>query len=723
MLHLHRAEPAPTPSSTRSRELLAAPRRRSVRGRGRRRADPRHGAVAHPAAVARLGARRRAADGVCANVAFPSPRRLVGDAVAAASGIDPDDGPVAARAGGLAAAGGRRRAPDEPWLRALAGAPRRRRRRRGSGSRGRGASRPSGTSPTSSTATRCTGRRCVRAWAGGGRRRAPTTRAGRRELWRRLRARIGVPGPAERLERRVRAAAGGARARRPPGAALALRAHAPAGRPPRRPRRARRASRRPPLPPAPVARAVGRGRRRRVRGVTSAAGRPDRGAAREPPARLLGPGRARAAARARRRAAHADHHHPVERRRPRRSSPASRPTSGPTPARRRATPTSAAARPDDRSLAGPRLPRPRPPGRGPARRDPPPPRRRPDARAARRHRHVPGHRDVRAADPRHVRRGRGRPTRTDDALTAELRPPDLRVRLADRSLRQTNPVLGVVAAAARARRRRASPPRRSSTSPTASRSAGASGSTTTTSPALEEWVARERHPLGPRRRAPRAVQARAARAGHLAAGLDRVLLGVTMTEDERRLVGGVLPLDDVDSGAIDLAGRLAELVDRLDARARRARREPKPLDAWAAAIAEAADALTATAPRDAWQRARARAAPRRRRRRGGVAAPSRRRRSALPEVRALLADRLQGRPTRANFRTGHLTVCTLVPMRSVPHRVVCLLGLDDGVFPRKAPRDGDDLMLERPARRRPRRPHARTASCCSTRSWPPATGS
>ena len=35
-------------------------------------------------------------------------------------------------------------------------------------------------------------------------------------------------------------------------------------------------------------------------------------------------------------------------------------------------------------------------------------------------------------------------------------------------------------------------------------------------------------------------------------------------------------------------------------------------------------------------------------------------------------------------------------MRSVPHRVVCLLGLDDGVFPRKSPRDGDDLMLDDP---------------------------
>ena len=65
-------------------------------------------------------------------------------------------------------------------------------------------------------------------------------------------------------------------------------------------------------------------------------------------------------------------------------------------------------------------------------------------------------------------------------------------------------------------------------------------------------------------------------------------------------------------------------------------------------------------------------------------------------MRALLADRLAGRPTRANFRTGHLTICTLMPMRSVPHRVVCLLGLDDGVFPRRAPRDGDDLILTDP---------------------------
>ena len=59
---------------------------------------------------------------------------------------------------------------------------------------------------------------------------------------------------------------------------------------------------------------------------------------------------------------------------------------------------------------------------------------------------------------------------------------------------------------------------------------------------------------------------------------------------------------------------------------------------------------------------------------------------------ALISDAFRGRASRANFRTGTLTVCTMLPMRSVPHRVVCLLGVDDGVFPRRPPPDGDNII-------------------------------
>ena len=48
-----------------------------------------------------------------------------------------------------------------------------------------------------------------------------------------------------------------------------------------------------------------------------------------------------------------------------------------------------------------------------------------------------------------------------------------------------------------------------------------------------------------------------------AAGLERLLLGVTMDETDQHFIGTTLPLDDVDAGDVDLVGRLAELVDRV----------------------------------------------------------------------------------------------------------------------------------------------------------------
>ena len=52
-------------------------------------------------------------------------------------------------------------------------------------------------------------------------------------------------------------------------------------------------------------------------------------------------------------------------------------------------------------------------------------------------------------------------------------------------------------------------------------------------------------------------------AGTWAWGVDRLLLGVSMSEEGLPRVGGVLPVDDVQGGDVALVGRLAELVTRL----------------------------------------------------------------------------------------------------------------------------------------------------------------
>ena len=175
------------------------------------------------------------------------------------------------------------------------------------------------------------------------------------------------------------------------------------------------------------------------------------------------------------------------------------------------------------------------------------------------------------------------------------------------------------------------------------------------------------------------------------AGLDRILLGVAMSGEDHRRIGAALPLDDIASGDIDLAGRLAELADRLG-ECLAALQRAAGVHEWMRALRVGVRRLGDVAPADTWQVTQfERELARIEESAGGGGT-----RLGLADVRALFDARLGGRPTRANFRTGTLTVCTMVPMRSVPHRVVCLVGLDDGVVPRAGFVDGDDVLARRP---------------------------
>lgn len=57
-------------------------------------------------------------------------------------------------------------------------------------------------------------------------------------------------------------------------------------------------------------------------------------------------------------------------------------------------------------------------------------------------------------------------------------------------------------------------------------------------------------------------------------------------------------------------------------------------------------------------------------------------------------------PPKARFRAGGVTFCTLLPLRAVPFEVVCLLGMNEGAYPRPSAPAGDDLMA-RPELARP----------------------
>ena len=379
-----------------------------------------------------LGGGERA-DGVCANVVFPSPGALVRDALAAASDIDPDEDPWAER-----------RLPwpllevidgcaTEAWCRTLG---------RHLGVVGGGWFRDARFA-RSSTTRGCFARslnhpRCrlsparrmavaqklaglftaygaerpsmLLAWAAGddsdgyGDPLDPDL-AWQAELWRRLRDHIGVPSPAERIEPACARLREEARPRRPPGTAVGLRADPADHHPAQCPRRARRAARRPPLASAPLGRPVASRRRLARRGwCCRAPRRSDGGGAGAPAGAVARSGRPRDAGPAR----------GPHRRRGGRARPcagdarhlAGRAAARPAP--RRGSDRRPSARRGRPQHPGARLPRSAPAGRGAARGAARAARGRPDARAARHHRDVPGHRGLRAVDQRQLRGGGGR---------------------------------------------------------------------------------------------------------------------------------------------------------------------------------------------------------------------------------------------------------------------------------------------------------------------------
>jgi exodeoxyribonuclease V gamma subunit len=179
-------------------------------------------------------------------------------------------------------------------------------------------------------------------------------------------------------------------------------------------------------------------------------------------------------------------------------------------------------------------------------------------------------------------------------------------------------------------------------------------------------------------------------------GLDRLLVGYALPSGGRELFAGVLSFDEVEGQEAAIAGKLAEACERLFG-ALRALAAPRTLGAWRDALLEALAALTVADGEAAWQHqslqraldalcADADAA--------GLRGPV-----AFAVVRDALERSLDASHAERGFLRGGVTVCAMVPMRSIPFRVVCLLGLGDGAFPRHDRPLDFDLITKDGARR------------------------
>lgn len=176
-------------------------------------------------------------------------------------------------------------------------------------------------------------------------------------------------------------------------------------------------------------------------------------------------------------------------------------------------------------------------------------------------------------------------------------------------------------------------------------------------------------------------------------GLDRLLLGYAMTGKQRRLFEGVLPFDDMEGSAVELLGKLSECCERLFEFRRRVQ-AARTLAEWRGELTALLDSLLASTDETAYQHRQIRAALgtlEEQAKAGGFDG-----RIDLDSLRVRLEAILESGAPGRSFMTGGVTFCAMVPMRSVPFRVICLLGLNDDTFPRVQRPLGFDRMAEAP---------------------------
>ena len=65
-------------------------------------------------------------------------------------------------------------------------------------------------------------------------------------------------------------------------------------------------------------------------------------------------------------------------------------------------------------------------------------------------------------------------------------------------------------------------------------------------------------------------------------------------------------------------------------------------------------------------------------------------------LRDCLHEQLTSQRSSQRFLSGQINFCTLMPMRAIPFKVVCLLGMNDSDYPRSLPPMGFDLMVDHP---------------------------
>ncbi|MCB1734628.1 MAG: exodeoxyribonuclease V subunit gamma [Gammaproteobacteria bacterium] len=178
-------------------------------------------------------------------------------------------------------------------------------------------------------------------------------------------------------------------------------------------------------------------------------------------------------------------------------------------------------------------------------------------------------------------------------------------------------------------------------------------------------------------------------------GLRRLLLGYAVNDDRTR-IASVAPYPDIEGQEAVWLGNLAELIDRLGRWASELGKPATPAE-WLQTLPRLLNAFFDFGTEDEGGEARIRSALHQWWEQLDAASLGD---ASIPlsnaVVHAHLRTALETQTASHRFLNGAVSFCNMVPMRSIPFRVVCLLGMNDTDYPRTQPQLSFDRIAAKP---------------------------
>jgi len=177
------------------------------------------------------------------------------------------------------------------------------------------------------------------------------------------------------------------------------------------------------------------------------------------------------------------------------------------------------------------------------------------------------------------------------------------------------------------------------------------------------------------------------------AGLERLLLGFAMPGQDENMFGDVLPYDHVEGGETLVLGRFLDFTHQLFNHIH-SLTQPRTLYEWSQTLNSLLERFFMADEDTEWEMKVIRRVLNELGEMGDV--------SLFHEEIDInvmewhLGHSLEREGFGYGFMTGGVTFCAMLPMRSIPFKVICLVGMDCYAYPRESKPLGFDLMAKNP---------------------------